>query len=297
MVAFHLSSWASTRLDRLDPTFLQWLRPSLPLNPTPTWPPSTWGHIILWLFQFIVSSLHYEILLPRNLINPNLCVSLEGRFGYLVLCVWRVFIVCILEPAWQSAVSPVPVLALVLQLCLALLFLFAPSASKNVSMERDGHVNSADWKRYMQPVSMYSKCPVTLSISSSKSTFSQPFHEKWICEVMRIGSIIIFPPMNSQVLHCVVMLAGFTLLMYFISSSDLHILLKIDIIVLTYQTVKLWLDTCNFTIFWKIYYIRCKYYSLSTVFSVIIKKYIFTCPTFSSEWLNDYLKRYTVNSL
>ena len=39
---------------------------------------------------------------------------------------------------------------------------------------------------------MISECALTLSLPSSKSTFSQPFKEKCISDVVRMGSIIIF---------------------------------------------------------------------------------------------------------
>ena len=47
---------------------------------------------------------------------------------------------------------------------------------------------------------------LTLSLLSSKCTFSQPFKEKFIGEVMRIGSIILFSlseAMKSKFLHTV----------------------------------------------------------------------------------------------
>ena len=48
-----------------------------------------------------------------------------------------------------------------------------------------------------------SRWRLTLSLPSSKSTFSQPFKEKCISEVERIGSIITFYLNKLQVLHSV----------------------------------------------------------------------------------------------
>ena len=70
---------------------------------------------------------------------------------------------------------------------------------------REAEVGS--WRgRALVPISVSIESSLTLFLPSSKTTFSQPFKEQCIREVVRVGSIIIFylsKAMRSQVLHTV----------------------------------------------------------------------------------------------